>query len=185
MDGKGKACKMMEEAFSEENTEKMKMLIEKHGVQIFHNVKRNGLTIYHWFVVDNHMDFVAYLLDKGWDVNQKDTEGDNALYYAVIKNHIDMVKMLIKKGIEINGKGVEGYTPLLFAIVNGCYRCGEILFRKGADANITCKNGDTIFTYFNKRAWEHWLPILLEQPERLNEENLKIVRTKRLELLYR
>jgi hypothetical protein len=54
---------------------------------------------------------VEFLIEKGFDVNQKNYFGKTPIYYAIEYNQHDTVKLLIKAGANVNdtyddGKGI-------------------------------------------------------------------------------
>lgn len=174
----------MEEAFIKEDKKAMKEIIEKNGIDMFCRVKFNNHSLYHWFVIEGDLDFVIFLLDKGWNVDQKDREGDNALHYAAAKDNVPMIKYLIERGISMDEKGIRGITPFLDAIKYGGFQGAKTLYEYGANPNEKFRDGSMIFKHFSDTTWKLWIPILLAEPERLQEENLKLVKAKRIEILY-
>lgn len=47
---------------------------------------------------------VSLLLDSGCDIEEKDFDHMNALYFAVIKGSVDMVDLLVTRGANVNAK---------------------------------------------------------------------------------
>jgi ankyrin repeat protein len=58
---------------------------------------------------------VKALLDKGVNVNAKDTEGRTALTEAAYWGHTDIAALLIESGADIFAKKNDGSTPLTVA----------------------------------------------------------------------
>lgn len=172
----------MIEAFDREDVEGMKKMIEKHGVGTFHLTKfhYDMYSLYHWAARSSEVEFVIFLLNKGWDISEKDKERNSALHYAVWYNDINMAKVLIEHGIGIDRKNIFGETPFLTALKYESEECVELLYECGADPNEKDNVGRGMFYYFEKTNWEKWAPKLLQSPERLTEENLKRIKEKRL-----
>lgn len=175
----------MEYALIKDDTEKVKKLIEKYGMDMFCFKKYNGYFLYHWFVASNNVDLVTFLLDRGWDINQKDEEGNTALHYAIWNEFIEMFHLLIKRGIKIDEKGNDGETPFWNAMWIDNQEMAHALYKLGADVNVETNKGK-IFDYLNNEyGCKYWISIFLQEPDRLNAENLRIVKAKRLEFLYK
>jgi hypothetical protein len=69
---------------------------------------------------NGHKEIVAFLLEKGIDVNQQDKDGFTALMEASWKGHKEIVQMLMQdKRIEINKQDKNGWTALIMASENG------------------------------------------------------------------
>lgn len=60
----------------------------------------------------NNIEFVEMLLDKGVDINAKDSNGDNALMYAIRGNRMDIANLLIERGININERNKNNEDAL-------------------------------------------------------------------------
>lgn len=86
---------------------------------------------------------VLGLLDKGVDVNYRQTGGWSALHYAAHSGHEDIARALSAKGANVNGKLESGWTALMLAIRNGHSGISRILIDSGADIGVTTKDGLT------------------------------------------
>ncbi len=91
------------------------------------------------------IELINFLLNKGLNVNLKDSDNQNGLSLAVEKEYYkkEIVELLIKKGIDINNKDNEGCTPIFYAINSGNIEAVETLIGKGIDINISNNNGET------------------------------------------
>jgi ankyrin repeat protein len=79
---------------------------------------------------------VQQLLDKGVDVNAKDSNGETALMEAAGNGHTEVVKQLLAKGADVNAKSSYGYTALLYAADKGHTECVGLLLDGGANINV-------------------------------------------------
>jgi ankyrin repeat protein len=86
---------------------------------------------------------VEDLLNKGADVNEKDSLDETALMTAASRGHTDIVELLIEKGANVNEKGKFGDTALMFAALNGHTKIVKLLIEKGANVNEKTGNGHT------------------------------------------
>ena len=76
--------------------------------------KRNK--ILHLASEQGDLDFVKYLLNKGFDINLFSSEFHSPLIYAIFRDHIEVVKYLISNGANTNY--IKKYmSPLYMAII--------------------------------------------------------------------
>ena len=52
----------------------------------------------------NMVEIAQLLIDKGVNINAKNSSNENSLYYATINNSKEVIRLLISKGIDINIK---------------------------------------------------------------------------------
>lgn len=67
-------------------------------------------------VIANSPERVAFLLDKGADINGRDNQGYTPLHHAARSRMSPMVKILVGHGANVNERDSDGFTPLLHAI---------------------------------------------------------------------
>ena len=84
---------------------------------------------------------VEELIDMGADINQKDSNGQNALGHALIWEHKEIVKLLISRGADVNAKNELGNTALIRASKRGYEEIVELLIQKGADVHQKDNDG--------------------------------------------
>ena len=63
-------------------------------------------------------EVVKMLLEKGADVNAKNTKGWTALMIASLRGQTEVVKNLLEKGADVNAKDEDGKSALKHAINN-------------------------------------------------------------------
>jgi len=74
---------------------------------------------------NGHIEVVKLLLEKGADVNSRNSDGDTPLIFAVRCGHAGLVKLLLEKGADASVKGLCGQTALYWAM--GDRQVDEIL----------------------------------------------------------
>ncbi|WP_241170377.1 ankyrin repeat domain-containing protein [Serratia marcescens] len=113
-----------------------------------------------------------YLARKGFDLNEKQDDGDYPLYTAAIAGRADNIQVLINHGVEPNDQ-----KSLLGAINNGHLEATKTLLENGADPTANNDNAlyqaiswghDEIISYL---IVERKMPVRPETREWLNREN--------------
>lgn len=100
-----------------ENTEIVSLLIQS-GADI-HITTMNGVNLLHSVAMNNAVAMVKYVLDLGFDINDKDNNGWTPLHCAMGENtNMGVVKFLLESGADADIKTVDGQTPLHFAMHN-------------------------------------------------------------------
>jgi ankyrin repeat protein len=79
---------------------------------------------------------VKILIEKGADVNAKNSHGQGALLIAIASGNDKIVKYLIDCGADVNAKDNNGRTPLFMAIQKNKPGIAKLLIERGADVNI-------------------------------------------------
>ena len=83
------------------------------------------------------------LLIHGANVNQRDADGDTALWYTAWYGNADMVERLLKAGADVNTKGKDGRTALHVACEGSRTDNIEVFLRHHADINARDRRGVT------------------------------------------
>ena len=97
-----------------------------------------GLASLHLAVCCENVDisFIEHLIEKGADVNLKNTaDGLRSLHYAISCGSDDAARLLIEKGADVNAIADDGTTPLILASKNDSVFIAKLLLEKGADVN--------------------------------------------------
>lgn len=73
----------------------------------------------HAAVTAGDLEDVERILNEGADVDEQDSNGENALMHAAWEGHVDIAQLLVDKGINKNSQDRGGDYPLLFAAFRG------------------------------------------------------------------
>jgi ankyrin repeat protein len=145
----------------------LKYFIEDQGAKL--NTKNEFLIV---ASQNGHKDIVAFLLEKGIDINQTDKEyGWTALMEASRHGHVEIVKLLLaKENIEINqGDEYDGKTALIWASEEGHVEIVKLLLAKeNIDINQEDKYGKTTLMYASIKGHVEIVKLLLAK------ENIEI-----------
>jgi len=90
-----------------------------------------SLTLLHLAVLHNQKETVAFLLDKGAEVNAKSSLDITPLHEAAQNGNKRIVEMLLAHGASINAVDGKGWTPLIRAQKWGHAEVVEFLRQKG------------------------------------------------------
>jgi hypothetical protein len=120
---------------------------------------------------NGHKDIVAFLLEKGIDINQTDKEyGGTALKWASIKGDVEIVKLLLaKENIEINHTNKYGDTALIWVSSQGHVEIMKLLLAKeNIEINQQDEDGWTALILASRQGHVEIVKLLLEK------ENIEI-----------
>lgn len=188
---KRKVFRKMEKSLLDCDWENVKELFYEFGVTYFYDEGMEYFvyiesSVFHYLVSYKKTSLVKIMLENGWNVNEEDEEEETALWFAIYEGGKKMLELLIKYGLNINHRNIRGETGLMMAWNEDKMKEFEVLYQNGADVNICDWDGESLFDNFNfeSKMGRKWLNIFLQEPERLNEKNLKIVKSERLKMLY-
>ncbi len=95
-------------------------------------------------VSNNDIESLKAAVNKGADVDAKNSKGQTALHIAAMKNNKEMAEFLIKKGADLNVKDNFGETPLFYAIRFGSSDVFSLLMSNKADMDIVNNSGESL-----------------------------------------
>jgi ankyrin repeat protein len=93
-------------------------------------------------IIEGHVDFAKFLIDKKADINARDFYGTPTLIWAVIEDQPEIVQLLVDAKVNVNAKDVfasprrgslrasdevKGKTALMWAVETGKYKITQIL----------------------------------------------------------
>jgi hypothetical protein len=106
-------------------------------------------------VEKSRIDILKFLLEKGADMNLKDSDGWTALTWCSWSGMDTMIQMMTETGkADINIPDKKGQTALMIASIRGNDEVVRILLEKGADRDLKSNEGKTALDiaseYMNK-----------------------------------
>lgn len=85
---------------------------------------------------ESNIELVKKILEKGVSINQGNSKGETAFYYACYNGDIEMIRFLLDNGAHLDDKCTnDGWTPLAIACYYDHPVAVEFLLSKGADVN--------------------------------------------------
>jgi ankyrin repeat protein len=107
-------------------------------------------------------DFVRYFLSMGFDVNEKDAQGETPLMDAARTGGLGCMKVLLSHGADVNANDNYGNTALMFSI-NYIQNadCTKLLIASGANVNARSSDGDEALSRAAWRGWPEFIRILI------------------------
>jgi len=154
-------------------SECMKVFLEnKNENEINVRNQYNGKTPLHESILSNKPNCANVLIDKGADLNAKDTDGKTPLIWALENGQIEVAKLLIEKGAEVHAKNRYGYTPLILAIRNDHNEIAKLLIEKGAELNEKNTYGYTPLILASKCGIFEYAKLLIEKGAEVNAKDI-------------
>ena len=90
---------------------------------------------------------VKLLLEKGVDLETRDSLGRTPLYWAVLVGYEAIMKLLLKKGVDLNKiKDGRGRIALFTTVVKGYEAIVKLLLEKGVDPETRDSSGRTLLS---------------------------------------
>ena len=157
-------------------------LIEKGAdISVFDRLK----TPLHYAVKNGYEDLVKILVNKGANVNARDSFKQTPLMILArfAKDSFEVIAdTLLKNGAEINAQEKLGYTPLLFGIKNKHEAFVKYILKQGADLSIKTWKKDKHESKTALQIAELFcdgtlLQFIREKVKELEEENYVIANT--------
>jgi ankyrin repeat protein len=126
-----------------------------------HTKSSIGETALHYLVIENDIEAVKFLIDKGAEVDNRDDWGGTPLMHAAQLGHVDMCLLLMEKGADVNAKdNVMDWTPLHFAARSGKADLLDSMLLAGGHADAQGEFGESVADVVLPRKRELLLTIL-------------------------
>jgi ankyrin repeat protein len=91
----------------------------------------------------NAVNVVAFLLENGANINDRDIIDQTPLIIAAFNGCKDIVKMLLDAGADIGHRNDQGENALISAAQEGNIDVVKVLLEAGADVNQSNADGET------------------------------------------
>jgi len=91
----------------------------------------------------NDVAFVQHLLERGANINNRDSSGFTSLALALRDENVKLAKTLLKFGADVNADLEVCGTHLSIATIKGNSVLVHLLLKYGADPNLSDSDGNT------------------------------------------
>jgi palmitoyltransferase ZDHHC13/17 len=78
-----------------------------------------GYYVIQWAALNGRVPIIAYLIDRGCDINATDTTGQTALHWAAVRGSIAAAETLLRGGADLEAADSRGYTVVHVAAQYG------------------------------------------------------------------
>jgi len=139
----GRCGTPMHAAVDAEHADILSLLIE-HGADMetqFGTI--SGGTPLHDAAWSGRLKVGQCLLDRGANINARDSSRDTPLLNAAWEGQVEFARMLLEHGAVIDAQGDRGRTALHFAIRDERTQVVQLLLEHGADVNVRDEDGNT------------------------------------------
>ena len=94
---------------------------------------QNNKTPLHCAVENNSTEAAKLLLERGAEIEARNTKNQTPLHFASLNNSTEAAKLLLERGAEIEARDVESRTPLHLAALNKSTEAAKLLLERGAE----------------------------------------------------
>eukprot|EP01041_Mallomonas_annulata_P007463 gene7463-15275_t len=115
--------------------------------------KRNPPSLHQIFSWCRHkkISYLSYaLMQKQFDINMTDENGNTALIIACQNGHMQIVQLLVEYGADVRTSNYKGNTPLHYCFAFSFQDLGEFLIQHGADEFAVNEEGLTCYEGLSK-----------------------------------
>lgn len=170
------------------NNELIKKIISVFSKEKLANLNiKDGLNILPYYVRENNLEIVEYLIEKGCNIHRLDRTGDN-LFYEICESddeNMELFQYLLEKGVDVHHTSYEGNTPLIWAAFYEKWNFVVRILEEGVDSSKKNDCGNTFGFYLSEKGNAGWISYFLENENLFTPEEVKLLKTKRLELIMK
>ncbi|RYP70200.1 hypothetical protein DL771_005587 [Monosporascus sp. 5C6A] len=131
-----------------------------------------GQTPLSWAAEKGHKEIVQLLLDKGAEIDAKDSNSRTPLSWAAEKGHKEIVQLLLDKGAEIDSKDkIYSQTPLSWAARNRHKEIVQLLLDRGAEIDSKDNNSRTPLSWAAGNGHKEIVQLLLDSGAEANSKD--------------
>jgi uncharacterized protein len=116
------------------------LIAQKYNPENLNQPGENGDTALMKATREGVYSVVQELLDVGVDINAKNNDNNNALWFACFGNHYDLINFLLAAKINIDNQNDNGATVLMYAASAGKTEVVKLLLQH--HPNLYLKNLD-------------------------------------------
>jgi ankyrin repeat protein len=124
-----------------------------------------------WAAIRGHEAVVKLLLERGAELEAKDSDSRTPLLWATISGHEAIIKLLLERGAELEAKGSYSLTPLLYAALHGHEAVVKLLLERGAEFEAKDSYNRTPLLYAALHGHEAVVKLLLERGAELEAKD--------------
>jgi len=93
---------------------------------------------------NGHLAICRLLIDKGAQLEAKNSGGDTPLLWAAFGGHIEMIRLMCDHGADVEARSESGRRPLHWAAINGHISVvKELIEERNAEINARDEEGRT------------------------------------------
>ncbi|KAH0536664.1 hypothetical protein FGG08_006490 [Glutinoglossum americanum] len=140
-------------------------------LKVLKETNLKGETYLHCASTYGHCKIAQLLVEKGADVNARDSDGWTALHREAIAGHEAGLRLLVEKGADVDARDSDGWTALHGAASNGHEVAVRLLVEKGADVNARDGDGDTVLHRAAGNGHEAVVRLLVEKGADVNAKD--------------
>ena len=119
-------------------------MLKMRNIDVESRDSKYGWTCLHAAAGSGQLDMCRMLLEKGAQMNAKESDGMTPLHYACHRDHIEIVRLWCDRGSNIEAINIKGGTPLYYAALNGHLSVvKELVEKRNAKINVRVNNGAT------------------------------------------
>ena len=133
----------MHVAVREDHVNVLSLLIEHAADMECLNESGSGFTPLNCASWDGRLEVGKCLLDRGANIETRDSQGHTPLINAVEQGHVEFARLLLERGAVIDAHNNHGRTALHFAAEYGSTQTVQLLLKHGADVNVRNSFGHT------------------------------------------